>query len=494
MSDGFPNGNRGTKEQCIQMSNTEFRIIDQKVGLVGATALTVGNAVAITMFLLPAHLLADGAGPSLAVAAALTAIPTIFSVLLMLQLGGAMPAAGGSYVYASRLVSPFWGFVLPWVSIPAVWLGIVYTGYGFAEYIRFFLPMEIPLGAIALTIPALSIQAWIWVAIIPFLLLNLFGIRFVTQVQFALVAVIVFGMLLFIAPGAAAIDTANYTPMFPEGYGPFIVAIVSLFIGMYGFGLALNIGEEIKDPVKNIPRVIALSTIIGVSLMVGAVVVAVGAFHWTDWAGSEAGISVVALEFLPWWGAAVVAFAAIVGALTTINTIYVNFSRLVMRAARDEILPTSLANVNSRFDSPNRAVLLIGVPPLLLVLATPDPLDPVFMSIVLSLTLLLSIIFLAIAAYRLPKLFPQRYEYSFYRLPRPILYASAAGGILVPTIFWLLLLTEQPAAGIGILAWIVVGYPVYRYRLRRYRQAGIDLREQMKLLHDHEQDAAAHDD
>lgn len=478
------------------MSEGEFKIIDQKVGLLGATALTVGNAVAITMFLLPAHLLADGAGPSIALAAAFTAVPTVFSILLMLQLGGAMPAAGGGYVYASRLISPFWGFLLPWVSIPAVWLGIVYTGYGFSEYIRFFLPLEIPLGVAALTIPAVTIEFWIWVAIVPFLLLNLFGIRFVTQIQFALVAVIIFGMLLFIVPGAATIDTTNYTPMFPEGYGPFIVAIISLFIGMYGFGLALNIGEEIENPIKNIPRIIALSTVIGVSLMVGAVIVAVGALDWRAWAGSEAGISVVATEFLPWWGAAFVALAAIIGALTTINTIYVNFSRLVMRAARDEILPTSLANVNERYESPNRAILLIGVPPLVLVpFAGPESLlNPVVMSIVLSLALLLSIIFLAISAYRLPKIFPQRYEHSFYRLPRPVLYVSAVGGVVIPAVFWALLMTEHPFVGGGIIVWLALGYPVYRYRIYRYEKRGIDLRSRMKFLHDHEKEAAATDD
>lgn len=485
------------------MTSSEFKIIDQKVGLIGATALTVGNAVAITMFLLPAHLLADGAGPSVALAAAVTAVPTVFSILLMLQLGGAMPAAGGGYVYASRLISPFWGFLSPWVSIPAVWLGIVYTGYGFAEYVRFFLPLEVPAGplssvagAVLFTVPAASIEFWIWVAIVPFLLLNLFGIRFVTQIQFALVGVIIFGMLLFIVPGAAAVDTANYTPMFPEGYGPFVVAIVSLFIGMYGFGLALNIGEEIEDPIRNIPRVIALSTVVGVSLMVGAVVVAVGVLDWTEWAGVEAGISYVALEFLPWWVAAVVALAAIVGALTTINTIYVNFSRLVMRAARDEILPKSLADVSDRFDSPNRAVLLIGVPPLALVpLAGPESfLNPVVMSIVLSLALLMSIVFLAIAAFRLPKVFPQRYEHSFYRLPRPVLYVTAVGGVVIPTAFWLLLMTQYTYTGLAVLGWMAVGYPVYRYRIYRYDQCGVDLRSRMKLLHDHEEEAAAKGD
>lgn len=473
--------------------SAEFKIIDKKIGLLGATALTVGNAVAITMFLLPAHLLGEGAGPSVALAAAVTAIPTVFSVLLMLQLGGSMPAAGGSYVYVSRLISPFWGFILPWVSIPAVWLGLIYTAYGFAEYIRFFLPLslELPLLATAVTIPMVSIEALIWASLIPFLFLNLFGIRFVTTIQFILVAVIIGGMLLFIAPGAAVIDTTNYTPMFPEGYGPFVVAAVSLFIGMYGFGLALNIGEEIENPIQNIPRVIALSTVIGVSLMIGIVIVAVGALHWTEWAGAEAGIAVVGMEFLPWWAAAIVAIAAVVGALTTINTIYVNFSRLVMRAARDEVIPPSFADVNDRFDSPNRAVLLIGVPAIVLVPVSPSP---VVMSIVLSLALLLSIIFLALAAFQLPRVFPQRYEYSFYRLPKPVLYTAVAGGVLIPGVFWILLMTQMPLVGAAIIGWIAIGYPVYRYRIRRYEARGIDLETRMKQLHEHEQAQAARED
>ncbi|WP_255168212.1 APC family permease [Natrononativus amylolyticus] len=470
------------------MSDTEFKLINQQIGLLGATALTIGNAVAITMFLLPAHLLADGAGPSIALAAAVTAIPTVFSILLMLQLGGSMPAAGGMYVYASRLVGPFWGFSLPWVAVPAIWLGIIYTGYGFAEYVRFFLPLEVPLAVATVTIPQISLTLLIWAAVVPFLLFNLLGIRFVTTIQYVLVAVIIGGMLLFIVPGGTAVDAGNYTPMFPEGYGPFFVAIVSLFIGMYGFSLALNIGEEIENPLENIPRAIGLSTVIGVSLMVGAVVVAVGAMNWTEWAGAEAGIAVVAEGFLPPWGAALVALAAIVGALTTINTIYVNFSRLVMRAARDEVLPPSLANVHDRFQSPNRAVLLVGVPAVLLVPVAPSP---VVMSVVLSLTLLYSIILLGIAAYRLPTLFPDRYEHSFYRLPKPLLYVSAAAGVAIPALFWVLTTTELPIVGVGIVAWIALGYPVYRYRVHRYDQRGIDLESRIAQLHDHEAEQAA---
>lgn len=468
----------------------EYDIINKQIGLVGAVALTVGNAIAITMFVLPAHLIEEGAGPSVALATAATAIPTIFSILLMLQLGGAMPAAGGMYVYVSRLVSPFWGFVIPWVSVPAVWFGLIYVSYGFAEYVQFYLPLALDLGVLSMTIPHLSIDTLIVTLLVPFLILNLLGIRLVANLQLVLVAFIIIGMLLFILPGSLEIQTANYSPMFPEGYLPFVTAMVAMFIGMYGFGLALNIGEEIKNPIKNIPRVIGISTAIGVTLMVAIVVVAVGVLNFQEWSGETAGIAFVAAEsgFLPSWAIVFVALVAVFGAITTINTIYVSFSRLVMRAARDWVFPRSLAIVSTRFGCPQRAVLLIGAPPILLVPVAPGPVP---LSIVLSLALLTAIIFLALAAYNLPKLFPQRYEHSFYKLPPRVLLASVAGGLTVPLLFWLLTAIEHWRIGLAVLGWIVLAYPVYRLRIRYYDQRDVDLKRRMETLDSHEKERAA---
>lgn len=474
----------------------EFKIIDKKVGLIGATALTIGNSIGVTMFLLPAQLLEEGTGPSISIAAVLIAVPVVLSVFLMLQLGGAIPAAGGAYVYVSRLVGPFWGFVVPWISVPAVWLGLVFVGRGFAEYVRFFLPMTVDLPLLApFEVPQISLSVLIAALLVIFLVLNLLGIRLVADVQFAMVAIIIVGSLAFILPGILRVEPGNYQPMFPEGFGPLVEATVSLFISMQGFGLALNIGEEIEDPIRNIPRVIALSTVIGVTLIVMIVVVSVGAVHWTEWAGAEAGISVVAAQFQPpWFGslvASLVAVVAVFGALTSVNTIYVSFSRLVMRASRDWIFPPALAEVSDRFDSPNRAVLLIGLPPILLVPFAPSP---VFMSQVLSLALLLSVVFLAVSAWRLPKVFPQRYEHSFYKLSPRVLTAAVVGGVAVPALFWVLLMMESPLPGVLLLGIIVVGYPVYRLRLWWYEKREVDLKPRMKELHAHEEAKSAGED
>ncbi|UHQ95026.1 amino acid permease [Haloterrigena alkaliphila] len=294
------------------MSDAEFSLIDEEIGLFGGTLLIVGNVIAVTAFLLPAHLIADdGLGPEVAVAMVLVLLPVTFSILSTLQIGGAMPAAGGSYVYGSRLIGPFFGFLLPWMVIPSIWLGQLYLAFGFAEFVQFFPTFDwIPMWAL------------MYGVMIPFIVLNVLGIRLVTQVQIVLVSIIIGGMVTFIVPGAFHVDPGNYSGMFESGTGSFFVALVSLSIAMHGFNLATDLGEELEDPVKNILRVLALSAVISITLMTALVVVAVGVVPLDFYVENrDAGVAYAAFEFLPSAGAYLVAAAAVVGAFTSLNTL-----------------------------------------------------------------------------------------------------------------------------------------------------------------------------
>jgi len=453
------------------------QIVGTKIGVLGAVALVVGNAISVTMFLLPAHLMEDGVGPSIVLAVLAAAVPMVFGIIVMIQLGAALPVAGGGYLYPSRLVSPFWGFSVPWVVVPTIWFGLVYTAYGFGEYVRFF--FDIPMWLLIVAV------------LLAFILLNLRGIQVVTVVQFAMVAVIVAGMLLFIIPGTFYIEPGNYTPMFPEGYGPFIVGMISLFIGMYGFNLAIDLGEELENPQRNVPRVLVYSAIIGMGLMVGVVVVAVGVMHWTELAGQEAGIAMVALEFLPWWASGFVALAAVIGGITTVNTLIVTYSREIMRAGRDDVFPSFFAKLHPKYQSPNRAVLLLGVPAILVVPISPSP---TILAPGLGLVLLYAFFLLAVAAWRLPTVFPARYENAYIRIPKPLLMLVALGGGLSTVLFWVLLVSQMPLIGALILGWIALGYPVYRYRSAKVEQQGVDLKQKFRTLDAHEQELAGVDE
>lgn len=448
--------------------STEHGVINQRVGLFGATGLVVGNVIGIAIFVLAAPL-AAAAGPSVVLAMLLAGVPLVFSLLSILQLGGAIPVAGGTYVYGSRLVAPFWGFATPWMVVPGVWAGLLFTAHGFAEYVGYFLPIP---------------QVWLMYAILlAFLAVNVVGIRVVAWLQMAMVAVLVAGILAFVVPGAFFVDVSNFTPAFPRGLDPFVVAVISLHFPLRGFSMVIEIGEEIENPAKNIPRVLVLSAAIGLTLMVALLAVFVGVAGWRGVGELDAAVAAVAGTFLPRPIVALVVVAALLGSLTSVNTTFASYSRTIMRAARDDVIPGTLARLNGRFETPHRSVLLLGVPPILLVPVTPSP---VVLSISLSLAILFAVFVGGLALWNLPKLFPQRYEYSLYKLPMPVLRVTAAGSVLSAVLLWVALLTELPWIGAVVFGWLCLGWVVFRLRVRRFRRDGVDLPERMRRLHDHE--------
>lgn len=446
-----------------------YKVIERQVGLLGGTVLLVGTVIGISVFLLPGELIGD-TGPSITVGLAITAVPMIFSVLMLLQLGGAMPVAGGVYVYASRLIGPVWGFLMIWLVIPGIWSTLLFTSIGFAEFTRFFVDIPAPLlmaGVLTL-----------------FLFLNLRGITLVAWVQLAMVAAIIVGFLIFVIPGAFQVDASNYTPMFPEGTGPFLLSIVSLYIPFQGYSMIVELGEELKDPLKNIPRVLLLGMTLAVLLSLALVIVFAGLDRYDVLGGfEEGGIATASAEYISPLVGGIVAFAAVLGALTTLNAVITSYSRTIMRAARDEVLSLRLAAIHPRFKVPHWSIVALSLPPILLVPIAPSA---VVLSVFLALIILFGGFISAIALWNLPKRFPEAYENSVYKLPMPILKLAAIGSAASSVVFWLLVVAEAlPIVAVIVLIGLT-GYAYYRYRCAVYARRGVDLRRRLTRLHDQE--------
>lgn len=483
--------------------STEYKLIDQRIGLWGAVALLVGTALGMSIFIVPTQM-AAAAGPSITVAILVSIVPMVLGVLLLLQLGGAIPVAGGIYVYGSRLVGPFWGVVSVSVPVLAVWSYLLFAAVGFADYLNGLL------GTLAGT--SVPTVAAVWALLGAFLVLNYVGVRIVAKVQIAFVGLLLVGMLAFVLGGLPHVEMGNYTPLFPGGEGepfadsfaPFLLAVVTLYIPFQGFGMIIEIGEELENPVENIPKVLAIGMTIVTLLSLAIVFVLIGAIPIENMTVSgqlgdepvEGGLAAVGEGVLPAPILLVIGAAALVAAATTVNTLFTSYSRTVMRAARDEVLPDALAAVHDDYGTPHRAVLLFGVPP---ILAAPfiGQLDAITGPAVLDwlVTVVVTGIFIAfliggVALWNLPKVFPQRYEHSIYRLPMPVLRVVAVGNVVVSAVFTLLVVQSAPSAFGVVLAWIVLSAGLYWYRVRAYRRKGVDLKQRMAALHAHEEGSA----
>src|SRR5277367_2074675 len=101
----------------------------REMGLVGLTATgiasMVGAGINVIPFMIQRHL--PGIGPYVLYAYMAAAVPAILAGIAYATLASAMPRAGGSYIYASRALSPYLGFIASfsqWFSL-CVAIGIV---------------------------------------------------------------------------------------------------------------------------------------------------------------------------------------------------------------------------------------------------------------------------------------------------------------------------------------------------------------------------------
>ena len=444
----------------------ESSLLPDRVGLLAVLALVVGNAISVPIYVLSGPL-AGSAGPSVVFAVLLAAIPAGFVVLYNALLGSAMPVAGGLYVYISRLIAPFWGFLVPFTLPLVVWASLLVTATGFAEYTRYF--VDLPTTAL------------IYALLVFVLLINIAGLRLVAQFQILFVAGLAAALLVFIVPGATAVDPANYTPMFPD-LGAFGLAAVALFYPFLGFGLLVELGEEIDDPGRTIPLALFGGVAIVAAFYVALVAVLVGVVPWTQ-LGNPDDLAIVAERFLPPWGAKFVAAGALFAVITSVSTALLTASRTIMRAARDGILPRPLSRVHPRFGTPHYSLLVLGLPPLLLV---PIADELIGLSVFIGLASLTAYFFCAIGLWNLPMEFPHHYGNAPFRLRRYRgLLAAVLGGGLATASFWAVTLLQRPVVGLVLIGWFMVGYGYYRYRLRAVDAD--DMYLTMTSLDDHEQ-------
>ncbi|WP_290810159.1 APC family permease [Halovivax sp.] len=489
------------------MSGDEYKLITDRVGLVGGIALLMGTAIGMSIFLVPTQMMQE-AGPSITVAILLSIFPMVFGILLLLQLGGAIPVAGGNYVYGSRLVGPFWGLLAVAIPVIAVWSYLLFAALGFAE----FLPVLLDALGVSLSTPGaldglpidLGALAAVWGLLAFFLAINYRGIQLVTKVQIALVVLFCAGMLTFVVGGFLSFDADNFTPLFPDGEGqpfadglaPFFLAAVVLYIPFQGFAMIIEIGEELDDPVKNIPRVLAVGMSLVAVLTIAVVFALVGAVPWeevTD-AAVEGGIAGVADAhgILPTFGVGLVALAALIAAATTVNTLLTSYSRTIMRASRDNVVPDYFAAIHGEHGTPHRSIALLGLVPIALApffvsIDTIGAVDVLDWLVTLTVTgIFIAFMIAGVALWNLPKVFPQRYEFSFYRLPMPVLKVVAVGNVVISFIFTLLVAASAPTALVAMFVWLLVAAGMYVYRVRRYAKRGVDLKAEMSLLHKHE--------
>ncbi len=443
------------------MSQNEFGL-KRVLGLREVVAIAIGQTIGAGIFVLTG--MAGGfTGPSVPLAYIVAAVPVAFLMLSLAMLGSALPTTGGNYKYASRLFSPRAAFLGVWGFMGGTLVGAfpLWAMSG-ARYLQaVFNVSTVPTALAILTV---------------LFLINLIGISMAAALQALFVLLLLVALLVFGIAGAPHIDVANFTPFFPQGAYGFMLAACLLTFTHLGANAIVELGGEIKNPGRVIPRAFMISIPLVTILYLAVAVVSAGVLPWIETAGqpltkaAEVFMGPLLFNFFVFGG-------GMLAIITTLNAGFMWGTKSLLVMAKDGLFPKGLTAVNRRFGTPHLFLLMIYMVSCGALLAFgEDSLE--------AFTALGSIggiiVFLPVmgAALLLPRRAPEAYAASQFKLKGFWLYfAPIVGGLLSLCVMAMLLmdLWSMPSGGVFgclFIGWLVLGLGYYEIRRRTLRRQG----------------------
>ena len=352
--------------------------LNRSLGLVGLTATGVCSMIGASIYVVPFMIQRNvpGIGPYVLPAFLFASIPAIFAALAYSILSSAMPRAGGSYLYASRALHPFWGFVASfsqWFGLSIVIGVIAYVVIPFFRDLAFALDWTVVAAwldqGLVRVVLALVI---LW----SFIGINILGLNFYERILIPLM-VLMFVLGLVVIGGGFSYSQEEFLVALaskegrsvdlsevPFNWITFLSASAILFSSFIGFDSIAQAGGEAKNPVRNLPRAIGLAiTVVG--LFYASFTYAV--YHTVPWqfvAEEALSKDLTAAGLLTMLLPAGIGIAILLGAaialLNDLPAMILSVSRLVFAWAEDGIFPKSLAGIHPKFHTPVPAILLSG--------------------------------------------------------------------------------------------------------------------------------------
>ena len=436
--------------------------LKNKIGLLGGVGIVVGGVIGMgTFVLIPA--IVDKAGPAAWLAITIALVVSILSILPTIQLSSAMPIAGGGFEYCRRLLSPYAGFLVSWLAVIAGACTLSLISIGLMEQFKEFLPSFLP--------P--HIAAMCFVA--AFYLFYLLGLQIVTMVQVVFCLQLLISLFMYFVPILASKNFVLHATM-PETPN-FILAVIFSTNICLGFQIIIELGEEMKNPGKNIPLALLIggSIVLLVYLCVTfAYISSVGLMHTSE----KINLISTALPYYSAAGIAFIRFGVISSGLASYSGGAVALPRELYAMARAKALPEYFEHVD-KGGNPSRAVgLFFSIVLVILGIGTsleyagfienyfgPDVIE--FYAFLAIFGIMIMTLVMSIAALRLPTKMAAEYADAYIRLPKWLLYGLCILSVISSSLLMAVISTKIIVIWIYLIILGLVTVLYYAYSRKR---------------------------
>ena len=362
-------------------ANSERSDLVRGLSLLSAIAIVIGDTIGTGVFLVSSEM-ARVTGSTTRVLAAwmIGGVIVLFGAFCYAELGAAFPKAGGAYVYLRRGLGPLWGFLFGWMSSflerP---VAMATLAAGFVRFLSFMFPalsspwFTMHVRSYQFTFTTAQPVAALVVAVVTGI--NCFSVRMSGAIQILLtilkmstILMIVGGGLLFHSK-AAPVMAVNAPPWNVTAIAALLTALVPTMWAYNGFNDLGDLGEEIVNPRKNIPRAIILGLLVVGALYLGA---NVAYFHVLSFAAVAASPHVASDAVQVFWGSGGAVWLTIAMALSALGALHVVIltgARIPYAMSRDGLFFRFTERVHPSFHTPTGSLLFLGAIATLLALS-----------------------------------------------------------------------------------------------------------------------------
>jgi len=434
--------------------------LKRQIGIRTATALVIGEVIAVGIFLTPAGMAkALGSPLWLLVVWLVMGAMALCGALCYGELAARYPEAGGGYVYLREAYGPAIAFLYGWMAFLVMDPGLTAAlAVGLASYAGYGLGMS-PLGLKALAIATIILVAAI----------NIRGVRLGAWLIRWLM-ILKLGLLGFIMVwgfGFQLGNWSNFTPFVAQraNSAPLIGALAGGLIGAFfsfgGWWDLSKLAGEVRNPTRTLPRAMTYGVIIVtlVYILTSAVfiyLVPLGQVTSGETFAAQAGEVLFGRV-----GGQVFSLVVVVAMLGSLVAFVMSAPRVYFAMARDGLFIQAAASIHPRFGTPARAIALQAfLASLLVALGTFNEIVSYFIFVV--------VVFIALTV---AALFPLR------RRERNRVGYLTPGYPVTPVVFLLLILlllvllgSNNPWQAFLGVAVVALGLPVYYFIFRPKRR------------------------
>jgi APA family basic amino acid/polyamine antiporter len=314
-------------------------VLRRRLGIPGAAAIGIASMLGAGIFFVWGPATA-AAGSAVLLALPLAAAIAVLNATSTIRLAMRHPVSGGAYAYGRAELGPLPGFVAgvlfllgKTASVAAI--GLVAGGYLWP-------------GAERLVAAGL---------IVVLAAINATGVRATALVSAVAAGLVVVALVILLASGVGTAGEPAPIPAPVPGWGV-LTATGLIFFAFAGYARIATLGEEVRDPVRTLPRAAVLSIVLVLALSAATLLVLLVVLGPERLAHSASPVAELVADGSGM--AALVRAAVALACIGSLTGVLAGLSRTALAMARDHELPAVLARL-SRTSTPVVSDVVTGV-------------------------------------------------------------------------------------------------------------------------------------